>query len=137
MNAILTQLEKLRIIPVIAIDHADDAGPMADALAAGGLPVAEITFRTPAAEAAIRRVAAREDFLVGAGTVLNVETAERAVDAGAKFLVAPGFSEKVVGWCIKHRVPITPGIATPTEIEMALDHGLVAVKFFPAEASAD
>jgi 2-dehydro-3-deoxyphosphogluconate aldolase/(4S)-4-hydroxy-2-oxoglutarate aldolase len=134
MNAILTQLEKLRIIPVIAIDNAGDAEPMADALTAGGLPVAEITFRTPAAEAAIRLLAGRDHFLVGAGTVLNVETAQRAIDAGARFIVSPGFSPQVVGWCVKNNVPIAPGIATPTEIEMALDHGLSAVKFFPAEA---
>jgi 2-dehydro-3-deoxyphosphogluconate aldolase/(4S)-4-hydroxy-2-oxoglutarate aldolase len=134
MNAILIQLKKLRIIPVIAIENASDAEPMADALAAGGLPVAEITFRTSAAEEAIRRVAGRDDFLVGAGTVLSVETAQRAVDSGAKFLVSPGFSPKVVGWCLKHQVPIAPGIATPTEIEMALDHGLTVVKYFPAES---
>ncbi|HEX4124871.1 MAG TPA: bifunctional 4-hydroxy-2-oxoglutarate aldolase/2-dehydro-3-deoxy-phosphogluconate aldolase [Tepidisphaeraceae bacterium] len=133
MNTILTQLQALRIIPVIAIDNAEDADPMADALSAGGLPVAEITFRTAAAESAIRRLAKREGFLIGAGTVLNVETAQRAVDAGAKFLVSPGFSPKVVGWCAKNNLPITPGVATPTEIEMALDHGLSAVKFFPAE----
>jgi 2-dehydro-3-deoxyphosphogluconate aldolase/(4S)-4-hydroxy-2-oxoglutarate aldolase len=134
MESIFNQITKLRIVPVIALESADTAEALGDALAAGGLPFAEITFRTAAAENSIRRLAKRKDFLIGAGTVLNVETAQRAVDAGAKFIVSPGFSEKVVGWCLKNNVPIVPGIATPTEIEMALDHDLTVVKYFPAEA---
>lgn len=133
-NEVLKQLENLRLIPVVSLDSAADAEPLADALVAGGMPVAEITFRTRAAEQSIRILARRTDLLIGAGTVLNVETAQRAVDAGARFIVSPGFNPKVVSWCIEKRSPITPGIATPTEIEMALDHGLEVVKFFPAEA---
>jgi 2-dehydro-3-deoxyphosphogluconate aldolase/(4S)-4-hydroxy-2-oxoglutarate aldolase len=133
-NEILSRLGQLRVIPVVAIEDASDAGPLGDALAAGGLPVAEVTFRTGAAEAAIRALAARPDLLVGAGTVLNADTAKRAVDAGARFVISPGFNPKTVRWCLDQGVPITPGVATPTEVEMALDHGLHTVKFFPAGA---
>lgn len=134
MNDALSRIEALRIVPVISIEHAADAPALGEALLAGGLPIAEITFRTDAAEASIRALARRGDLLVGAGTVLNVRTAQRALNAGAKFIVSPGFNPKVVSWCLKARVPITPGVATPTDIEMALDHGLSVVKFFPAEA---
>lgn len=134
MSEVLEQLGRLRVIPVVAIDNAADAGPLGEALAAGGLPVAEITFRTAAAEAAIRTMAKQKGLLVGAGTVLNADTAKRAVDAGARFLVSPGFNPKTVRWCLDNNVPITPGTATPTDVEMALDHGLSVVKFFPAEA---
>jgi 2-dehydro-3-deoxyphosphogluconate aldolase/(4S)-4-hydroxy-2-oxoglutarate aldolase len=134
MNDVLNRIGDLRIVPVVAIDDAADAAALGDALAAGGLPIAEITFRTDAAEQSIRALAGRPDLLVGAGTVLNVETAKRAVDAGAKFIVSPGFNPKVVRWCVENNVPITPGTATPTDIEQALDHGLTVVKFFPAEA---
>ena len=133
MNDVLSRIEALRIIPVVSLEQATDAPLLADALVAGGLPIAEITFRTDAAEASIRALDRRGDLLVGAGTVLNVDTAKRAVDAGAKFIVAPGFNPKVVAWCVKADVPITPGTATPTDIEMALDHGLTVVKFFPCE----
>lgn len=133
MNQVLGRIEALRIVPVVSIEQAADATALGDALAAGGLPVAEITFRTSAAEEAIRTLARRDDLLVGAGTVLNVETARRAVDAGARFVVSPGFNPKVVAWCIDAGVAIAPGVATPTDIEMALDHGLSVVKFFPAE----
>jgi 2-dehydro-3-deoxyphosphogluconate aldolase/(4S)-4-hydroxy-2-oxoglutarate aldolase len=134
MNEVLEQIGRLRVVPVVAIDDADAAGPLADALVAGGLPIAEITFRTNAAEAAIRAMAKRKGMLVGAGTVLNPDTAKRAIDAGAKFIVSPGFNPKTVRWCLDNKVPITPGTATPTDVEMALDHGLSVVKFFPAEA---
>ncbi len=134
MSEVLEQIGKLRIIPVVAIDDADDAGPLGEALAAGGLPIAEITFRTAAAEASIRTLAKQAGMLVGAGTVLNPDTAKRAVDAGAKFIVSPGFNPKTVRWCLDNKIPITPGTATPTDVEMALDHGLAVVKFFPAEA---
>jgi 2-dehydro-3-deoxyphosphogluconate aldolase/(4S)-4-hydroxy-2-oxoglutarate aldolase len=133
MTEVLSRIEALRIVPVVSIDRAADAAALGDALLAGGLPIAEITFRTAAAEEAIRALARRDDLLVGAGTVLNVETARRAVDAGARFVVAPGFNPKVVAWSIDAGVAITPGVATPTDIEMALDHGLSVVKFFPAE----
>ncbi|MDB5333317.1 MAG: Entner-Doudoroff aldolase [Phycisphaerales bacterium] len=133
MQDVLTRIGQCRIIPVIALDDADAAIPLADALLAGGLPIIEITFRTDAAERAIRAGAHRGDLLVGAGTVLNVDTAKRAADAGAKFIVSPGFNPKVVSWCVNAGIPITPGTATPTDIEMALDYGLSVVKFFPAE----
>jgi 2-dehydro-3-deoxyphosphogluconate aldolase/(4S)-4-hydroxy-2-oxoglutarate aldolase len=134
MSDILKHLASHRLIPVIALDRAADAGPLADALIAGGLPVAEVTFRTAAAEASIREMSRRTEMLVGAGTVLNVETVKRAVDAGAKFIVSPGFSEKVVTYCLDHKIHVIPGCVTPTEIQMALEHGLDTVKFFPAEA---
>jgi 2-dehydro-3-deoxyphosphogluconate aldolase/(4S)-4-hydroxy-2-oxoglutarate aldolase len=134
MSDVLSSLALHRLIPVIALDRAQDAGPLADALIAGGLPVAEVTFRTAAAESAIREMGKRAEMLVGAGTVLNVDTVKRAVDAGAKFIVSPGFSEKVVGYCIDQKIPVTPGCVTPTEIQMALEHGINTVKFFPAEA---
>ncbi|MDB5293288.1 MAG: Entner-Doudoroff aldolase [Phycisphaerales bacterium] len=134
MHDILSRIGDLKIIPVISLDDAADAVPLGEALAAGGLPIIEITFRTQAAEQAIRALANGNQLLVGAGTVLNVDTAKRAVDAGAKFIVSPGFNPKVVSWCIGTGVAITPGTATPTDIEMALDHGLSVVKFFPAEA---
>lgn len=134
MHEVLKRIGELRIIPVIAINDAADAAPLGDALAAGGLPVAEVTFRTDAAEASIRTLAKRSDLLVGAGTVLNVDTAKRAVDAGGRFIVSPGFNPKTVRWCVDNGVPITPGTATPTDVEAALDHGLNVVKFFPAEA---
>ena len=133
MNDVLSRIGALRIIPVVSIEQATDAPALGDALLAGGLPIAEITFRTDAAEASIRALSRRGDLLVGAGTVLNVDTAQRAVDAGAKFIVSPGFNPKVVSWCVKAGVPITPGTATPTDIEMALDYGLTVVKFFPSE----
>ena len=131
---VLTRIGQLKIVPVIAIEDAGRAAAMGDALVAGGLPLAEVTFRTAAAEQSIRTLSPRKDILVGAGTVLNVDTAKRAVDAGAKFIVSPGFNPKVVSWCVANGVPITPGTATPTDIEMALDHGLSVVKFFPCEA---
>ncbi len=134
MSQIMTQLGKHGIVPVVAIDDAADAGHLGDALVRGGLGVVEITFRTPAAEEAIRTLAKREDMLIGAGTVLNIQTAGRARDAGARFIVSPGFNPKVVEWCIQNEMPIIPGVATATEIEMALEHDLKLVKFFPAEA---
>jgi 2-dehydro-3-deoxyphosphogluconate aldolase/(4S)-4-hydroxy-2-oxoglutarate aldolase len=133
MNDVLSQIAALRVVPVISIEKAADASALGEALAEGGLPIAEITFRTDAAQQAIRLLARRRDLLVGAGTVLNVDTAQRAVEAGAKFIVSPGFNPKVVTWCVNAGVPIAPGTATPTDIEMALDHGLTVVKFFPAE----
>jgi 2-dehydro-3-deoxyphosphogluconate aldolase/(4S)-4-hydroxy-2-oxoglutarate aldolase len=134
MLQILKHLSSHRLVPVIALDRAEDAGPLGEALTAGGLPVAEVTFRTAAAEASIREMSKRSEMLVGAGTVLNVDTVKRAMDAGSKFIVSPGFSEKVVTYCIEQHIPVIPGCVTPTEIQMALEHGLTTVKFFPAEA---
>ena len=134
MDSILTQIGKLRLVPVIALESATDAAPLADALVAGGLPIAEVTFRTAAAAESISIMSKRGGLLVGAGTVLNVDTAKRAVDCGAKFIVSPGFNSKVVSYCMANQIPITPGTSTATDIDAALDHGLTTVKFFPAEA---
>lgn len=135
MNEILQQISEPGIVPVVKIDNAKDAVPLAQALKAGGLPLAEITFRTAAAEESIRRICADcPDVLVGAGTVLTTDQAERAVKAGARFIVTPGFSSAVVKFCNERKIPITPGVATPTEIQMALEHEITVVKFFPADA---
>ena len=136
MNEVLERFQNLGIIPVVKIDNAKDAAPLAKALCEGGLPVAEVTFRTEAAEEAIRlMVEACPDMFVGAGTVLTTEQVDRAVAAGAKFIVSPGLNPKVVKYCIEKGVPITPGTSSPTDIEQAIELGLEAVKFFPAEAS--
>lgn len=135
MQEILETLGRLGVVPVVKIERADDAVPLGNALIASGLPCAEITFRTDAAEEAIRQIASQlPDVVIGAGTVLSVEQSEKAVAAGARYIVSPGFDPKVVDWCLKHDVAITPGVATPTEINMALDKGLNILKLFPAEA---
>ena len=134
MHEIIARFETLRVIPVVAIERAGDAMPLADALVEGGLPCAEITFRTSAAAEAIRLLAKRSDLLVGAGTVLSVDQVLTAVDAGAKFVVSPGFNPKVAGYCAENRIAFTPGICTPSDIEAALEFGLDVLKFFPAEA---
>jgi 2-dehydro-3-deoxyphosphogluconate aldolase/(4S)-4-hydroxy-2-oxoglutarate aldolase len=135
MQEILETLGRLGVVPVVKIERAHEAVPLGNALIAGGLPCAEITFRTSAAEEAIRRIASElPEVVIGAGTVLSVEQAEKAVAAGARYIVSPGFDPKVVDWCLTHDVPVTPGVATPTEINMALDKGLNILKFFPAEA---
>ena len=134
MSTIIEQFRKIGIIPVVVLDDAKDAEPLAKALCEGGLPCAEVTFRTAAAEEAIRRMStAYPEMLVGAGTVLTTEQADRAIAAGAKFIVSPGLNPEVVKHCLEKGVPITPGVQTPTEIEMALSLGLKTVKFFPAE----
>lgn len=127
------RLAALKVIPVVAIDSADAAEPLADALCEGGLPCAEITLRTDAAVASIRVLSGRKDFLLGAGTVHSVDQARSAVEAGARFVVTPGFNPRTVNWCVENKIPVFPGIATPTDLEMALEHGLNVVKFFPAE----
>jgi len=135
MDETLERIGKLGVVPVVSIERAEDAFRLGQALLAGGLPCAEITFRTAAAEEAIRHIASEfPDILVGAGTVLSRDQAERAVAAGARFIVSPGFDPKVVDWCLEHSIPVTPGVATPTEINMALDRGLDILKFFPAQA---
>ena len=134
MNEVLRQFEKMRVVPVVAIQKADDAMQLADALIEGGLPCAEITFRTDAAIDAMRIMAKREDILVGAGTVLKVDQVKAAVDVGARFMVSPGFNPKVVGYCVENNIPMTPGICTPSDIEAALDFDLEVLKFFPAGA---
>jgi 2-dehydro-3-deoxyphosphogluconate aldolase/(4S)-4-hydroxy-2-oxoglutarate aldolase len=136
MNKVIERLGEVGIIPVIAIKDAQDAVPLAKALDAGDLPIAEITFRTEAAEESIKRIAAEVPaVLVGAGTVLTVDQTKRAVAVGAKFIVAPGFNEKVVDYCLQNNIPVTPGVNTASEIEKALEKGLEVLKFFPAEAS--
>jgi 2-dehydro-3-deoxyphosphogluconate aldolase/(4S)-4-hydroxy-2-oxoglutarate aldolase len=134
MNDVLTRLAELRLIPMVVIDRAEHAAGFGDALVEGGLPVAEITFRTDAAEEAIRTLARRGDLVVGAGTILTPEQADRAIDAGAQFLVAPGTSPKVVEHVLARGVPMLPGVATPTDIELALSLGVSTLKFFPAES---
>ena len=135
MADVLQTIADLGVVPVIAIENAADAPKLGQALLAGGLPCAEITFRTAAAADAIRLMAAEcPDVLIGAGTVMTVAQAEEAAAAGVKFVVTPGFDDDVVDWCIEHDMPITPGVLTPTEINMALKKGLNVVKFFPAEA---
>lgn len=133
---VLSQLRALRIVPVIVIDDALDAAPLAAALTGGGLPCAEVTFRTPSAAEAIRRMVGEfPDMLVGAGTVLTPDQVARARDAGARFIVAPGFNPAVVDYCLEQHIPVYPGVCTPTEIEMGLAKGLHVLKFFPAEAA--
>jgi len=126
----------VRIVPVITIDDPDDAIPLARALMDGGLACAEITFRTQRAPEALRRITSEvPDMFVGAGTVLTPEQAKRAREAGAQFIVAPGFGPQMVEYCLEHDVPVFPGIATPTEVEAAIAKGLTTLKFFPAEQS--
>jgi 2-dehydro-3-deoxyphosphogluconate aldolase/(4S)-4-hydroxy-2-oxoglutarate aldolase len=133
MKTCVDRLTELRLVPMVVIDDARQASGFGDVLAAGGLPLAEITFRTAAAEDAIRQLAKRGDLLVGAGTVLTTEQADRAIGAGAEFIVAPGTNPKVVEHVLKRGVPMVPGVATPSEIELAISLGASALKFFPAE----
>ena len=134
MNEVLMKIGQTGIVPVVVLNEVKDAVPLAQALINGGLPCAEVTFRTEAAQQSIAEISKKfPQMFVGAGTVLTTEQVDRAVDAGAKFIVSPGFNPKVVEYCIKKGYPITPGIMTPTELEMALGFGLDVVKFFPAE----
>ncbi len=134
MNEVAKQIEKLKVVPVVAIESVDDAERLADALTEGGMPCAEITLRTEAGLAAIKSLAKRSDFLVGAGTVNNAEQAASVMDAGAKFIVAPGFNPRTVAWCVENKAPVFPGTSSPTDLEQALEFDLEVVKFFPAEA---
>jgi len=134
MNPISRQIYELGIIPVVKLDRAEDAVPLANALIKGGLPVAEITFRTDAAAESIRQITTNlPNMLVGAGTVLTTEQADRAIEAGAKFIISPGFDEVVVNHCIKKGYPIYPGCSTASDVAKALSMGLTEIKFFPAE----
>lgn len=136
MNQILEKIQKIGIVPVVKIDKASDAAPLAKALCNGGLPCAEVTFRTEAAAEAIKEMKkAVPTMCVGAGTVLTIDQADAATAAGAEFIVSPGFNPKVVQYCIQQKMPVTPGISTPSEIEQAMELGLEVVKFFPAEQS--
>ena len=136
LATITTQLQRLKVVPVIALDHAEDILPLADTLAQNGLSVAEITFRSPAAGEAIRLLRQqRPDFLIAAGTVLTSEQVFQAKNAGADFVVTPGFNPKIVQLCQDLGLPITPGVNNPMAIEATLELGIDTVKFFPAEAS--
>ena len=138
MNAteLVEALRDFRIVPVIALEEEENAVPLGEALLEGGLPLAEITFRTAAAEASMRRLN-RElpDILLGAGTVLTTEQVDTAIDAGASFIVTPGFNPRVVEHALNRGIPITPGINSPTGVELAMEYGLRLLKFFPAEVS--
>lgn len=136
MNAVLEKLSKIGIVPVVKIDRAEDAVPLAKALCAGGLPCAEVTFRTAAAAEAIKAMTTNfPEMCVGAGTVLNAEQVDAAVEAGVQFIVSPGLNPKTVKYCMEKNIPITPGTSSPSDIEQAIELGLDVVKFFPAEQS--
>ncbi len=132
-KAVYDTIAQLKIVPVVALDDAKDAIPLADALIAGNLPVAEITFRTAAAEASIRAmIKERPQMLVGAGTITTLAQAKRAIAAGADFLVTPGFSDEITAYAKDVGIVIFPGVCTPTEIMATLKYDLPVVKFFPA-----
>jgi 2-dehydro-3-deoxyphosphogluconate aldolase / (4S)-4-hydroxy-2-oxoglutarate aldolase len=136
MNEVLRKIGDIGIIPVIKIEDINDAVPLAKALINGGIPIAEITFRAAGADKAIKAIKeACPEMTVGAGTVLNVDQVKAAVEAGAQFVVSPGFNPKTVDYCNSIGMPITPGCTTASEIEQAIESGLEVVKFFPAEQS--
>ncbi len=134
MSTMNEKIAEFGVVPVVVLEDVKDAKPLADALVKGGLPCAEVTFRTDAAEESIR-IMTREypDMLVGAGTVLTVEQVDKAVNAGAKFIVSPGFDEEIVDYCMENGIPVFPGCITPSEVARAVKRGLRVVKFFPAE----
>ena len=136
MNEMLKKIGDIGIIPVIKIDEPEKAVPLAKALCDGGLPLAEITFRTACAGEAIASITkALPDMIVGAGTVLTIDQVKAALDAGAKFIVSPGINPKVVTYCVERGIPVTPGCSNAADIELALELGMDVVKFFPAEAA--
>ena len=136
MNKVVEELGKIGIVPVIALDDAKDAEPLAKALIEGGLPCAEVTFRTEAAEESIKIMSEKyPELIVGAGTVLTPEQADRAMAAGSKCIVSPGLNPKVVKHCLDKGYPIVPGTSNPSDVETAIELGLDTVKFFPAEAA--
>lgn len=134
MKSIEERFAELKVVPVVVLNNVKDAAPLAKALVEGGLPCAEVTFRTDAAAESIRIMTeAYPDMLVGAGTVLTTEQVDKAVEAGAKFIVSPGFDPEIVDYCIEKNIPVFPGCATPSEVAQAVKRGLKIVKFFPAE----
>lgn len=134
MSEMAVKIEELGVIPVVVLEDAKDAKPLAEALCEGGLPCAEVTFRTAAAEESIRQMSeAYPEMLVGAGTVLTTEQVDKAVAAGAKFIVSPGFDPEIVDYCLEKEIPVFPGVITPSEVAQAVKRGLKVVKFFPAE----
>ena len=136
MNEVLEKIGELGLVPVVKIERSEDALSLGKSLIDGDLPLAEITFRTTAAETAIRTLTQElPELLVGAGTVLSVEQVKKAISAGAQFIVSPGFNPEIVDYCVDNNICVTPGLNAPTQIEMALKRGLEVVKFFPAEAS--
>ncbi len=136
MDTIFEEIGLLGIVPVITIERADDAVPLARALVSGGIPCAEVTFRTDAAKEAIGRIAKSGlKVVIGSGTVQSVDQARIAIEAGAHFIISPGLNRKVVEYCLQSKVPVMPGAATPTEFEAAMEYGLEVLKFFPADAS--
>ena len=130
---VIESISRLRLLPVISLSGVEKAEPLATALIDGGLPVAEITLRTDSALAGISKLADKQDFLVGAGTVHSAEQARQAADAGARFIVTPGINPKTVTYCLDKGIPVYPGISSPTDLETAMELGLSVVKFFPAE----
>lgn len=136
MHEVLEKIQEIGIVPVVVLEDAKDAAPLAKALMDGGLSCAEVTFRTDAAEESIRVMSEQfPDMLVGAGTVLTTDQVDRAVAAGAKFIVSPGLNPRIVKYCVEKGILITPGCSNPSDIEQALENGLEVVKFFPAEAA--
>ena len=134
MKSIEERFAELKVVPVVVLNNVKDAAPLAKALVEGGLPCAEVTFRTDAAAESIRIMTeAYPDMLVGAGTVLTTEQVDRAVEAGAKFIVSPGFDPEIVDYCIEKNIPVFPGCISPSEVAQAVKRGLKVVKFFPAE----
>lgn len=128
------KIAELKVVPVVVLEDAKDAAPLAKALCEGGLPCAEVTFRTAAAKDSIKAMTdAYPDMLVGAGTVLTTEQVDSAVEAGAKFIVSPGFDPEIVDYCLEKEIPVFPGCITPSEVAQAVKRGLRVVKFFPAE----
>ena len=136
MNDVLKKISEVGILPVVVLDDAKDAKDLAKALIEGGLPCAEVTFRTAAAEKSIRVISeAYPEMLVGAGTVLSVDQVKKAVAAGAKFIVSPGFDEEVIKYCLDNNISVTPGVCTPSDVQKGYKMGLDVLKFFPAEPS--
>ena len=134
MNELLIKVQELGVVPVVVLNDAKDAAPLAKALCEGGLPCAEVTFRTDAAEESIRIMAEQfPEMLLGAGTVLTTEQVDRAVAAGAKFIVSPGFDPEIVDYCLSKNILVLPGCITPSEVAQAVKRGLKVIKFFPAE----
>ena len=134
MSNVSETIHKMGVVPVVVLNDAKDAAPLAKALYEGGLPCAEVTFRTEAAEESIRIMTTEyPDMFVGAGTVLTIEQVDRAVAAGAKFIVSPGFDPEIVDYCLSKDIPVYPGCITPSEVAQAVKRGLKVVKFFPAE----
>ena len=135
-DELIKKIEDIKIVPVVVLNDAENAKPLAKALCEGGLPCAEVTFRTGAAEESIRIMhEAYPEMIIGAGTVLTTEQVDRAVAAGASLIVSPGFDPEIVDYCISKNIEVVPGIVTPSELAQAVKRGLTRVKFFPAEAA--